>query len=155
MTPATLLIQRLKLALSTLGVAESCTGGLLSASLTDVPGASEVFRGGIVAYHNEVKQSILHVHQRTLDTFGAVSEQTAMEMVAGVRLALGVDYAAAITGVAGPGGGTPEKPVGLVYIAVHGPEVGAVIRNDFVGDRASIRAQSVEKALEMLLEITR
>lgn len=155
MTPATLLIQRLKLALASLGVAESCTGGLLSASLTDVPGASEVFRGGVVAYHNEVKQSILRVHRHTLDTFGAVSEQTAMEMVAGARLALGVDYAAAITGVAGPGGGTPEKPVGLVYIAVHGPEVGAVTRNVFSGDRASIRAQAVEKALEMLLEIIR
>lgn len=137
----------------TLGVAESCTGGLLAGRLTSVPGASTVFLGGIVAYSNDVKQRLLGVEQVTLERYGAVSAQTAMEMAAGAREALGVDYAAAITGIAGPGGGTAEKPVGLVFVAAAGPVGGRVTRSVFEGDRESVRAQSVNAALQLLLEL--
>jgi len=118
-----------------------------------VPGASAVFQGGVVAYANEVKQRLLGVHAETLKRYGAVSEQTAMEMAAGAREALGVDYAVSVTGIAGPGGGTAEKPVGLVYIGVVGPEAGRVTRSVFTGDRESVRAQSVDAALNLLLEL--
>lgn len=118
-----------------------------------VPGASAVFQGGVVAYANEVKQRLLGVHAATLERYGAVSEQTAMEMAAGAREALGVDYAVSVTGIAGPGGGTAEKPVGLVYIGVVGPEAGRVTRSVFPGDRESVRAQSVDAALNLLLEL--
>lgn len=134
-----------------LSTAESCTGGLMAARLTDLPGTSEIFVGGVVSYHNEVKEKLLNVRHVTLETFGAVSEETAIEMAEGVRKALHTDYGVGITGIAGPGGATPEKPVGLVYIAVAGPEGGGVTRNEFKGDRTAVREQSVNKAYEMLL----
>lgn len=102
----------------TLATAESCTGGAIASKLTALAGASEYFRGGVVAYNNEVKECALGVNHETLVRHGAVSEETVKEMVKGVRERLGADYAVATTGVAGPGGGTPEKPVGTVWIAV-------------------------------------
>jgi nicotinamide-nucleotide amidase len=102
----------------TLACAESCTGGLIAKRITDLAGCSDVFLGGCVTYANEAKEKLIGVKRETLEAFGAVSEQTAREMARGVRLALGSDVGIATTGIAGPGGGTPEKPVGTVYIAV-------------------------------------
>ncbi len=102
----------------TLACAESCTGGLIAKRITDISGCSDVFLGGCVTYANEAKEKLIGVKHETLEKYGAVSEQTAREMARGVRLALGADVGIATTGIAGPGGGTPEKPVGTVYIAV-------------------------------------
>ena len=102
----------------TLATAESCTGGLISKRVTDLAGCSDVFLGGCVTYANEAKERLIGVSRETLEKYGAVSEQTAREMARGVRLALGADVGIATTGIAGPGGGTPDKPVGTVYIAV-------------------------------------
>ena len=113
------LVARMMAATSkTLATAESCTGGTIASKLTALAGASEYFRGGVIAYSNEVKECALGVNHETLVQHGAVSEETVKEMVTGVRERLGADYAVATTGVAGPGGGTPEKPVGTVWIAV-------------------------------------
>lgn len=106
---------------ATLGTAESCTGGNISRLLTTVPGCSEVFMGGGVTYSNASKAILLDVQQQTLDQFGAVSEQTVQEMAEGIKKVLNCDFAVAVSGVAGPGGGTPDKPVGHVWIAVAGP----------------------------------
>lgn len=130
--------------------AESCTGGLVAACLTDVPGASRVFEGGVVVYSNAMKERLLLVQQATLLAHGAVSEAVAGEMAVGARQSLGVDYAVSITGIAGPGGGTPEKPVGLVYVGVAGPGGFDVARYEFGGDRASVRAQTVDAAINLL-----
>ena len=105
----------------TLGVAESCTGGFLASLFTSLAGASEYFYGGIVSYDNSVKMNILGVSQEVLDTYGAVSRECAQQMAAGARNVLGTDFAIATTGIAGPSGGTPEKPVGTVWIAVAAP----------------------------------
>ena len=102
----------------TLATAESCTGGLIAKRITDLAGCSDVFLGGCVTYANEAKERLIGVSRETLEKYGAVSEQTAREMARGVRLALGADVGIATTGIAGPGGGTPDKPVGTVYIAV-------------------------------------
>ena len=101
----------------TVSTAESCTGGSIAARLTSIAGSSEYFNGGIVAYSNEVKMNLLHVSPETLEVYGAVSEQTVIEMVKGAMKALKTDCAVATSGIAGPGGGTPEKPVGTVWIA--------------------------------------
>lgn len=102
----------------TLATAESCTGGLMGKRITDVPGASACYLGGVVSYQNEVKENLLGVRHETLITKGAVSEDTACQMAEGVRKALGADIGISTTGVAGPGGGTPEKPVGLIYVGI-------------------------------------
>ena len=102
----------------TLATAESCTGGLMGKRITDVPGASACYLGGVVSYQNEVKENLLDVRHETLMTKGAVSEDTACQMAEGVRKALGADIGISTTGVAGPGGGTPEKPVGLIYVGI-------------------------------------
>ena len=136
----------------TFGTAESCTGGMISASVTDISGASAVFYGGIVSYDNSVKQSLLGVKEETLATVGAVSAQTASQMATGARAALGVDFAVSVTGIAGPGGGTPTKPVGLVYISTASPNGTITIKeNHFDGNREEIRLQTVETALMMLI----
>lgn len=134
-----------------LATAESCTGGMLSAMLTDIPGASEVFWGGMATYANKAKNEILGVTPETLNQFGAVSEQTANKMTLGLWKRYGVDLSAAITGIAGPGGGTKEKPVGTVHIATC--LQGNVIHREFhfTGNRQAVREQSVEAALDMLL----
>lgn len=136
----------------TFGTAESCTGGLISAAITDISGASAVFWGGIVSYDNRVKEHLLGVEHETLVTLGAVSAKTAEQMAVGAVRALSVDFAVSVTGIAGPGGGTPEKPVGLVYIAVASTKgVIAVKENHFKGEREEVRRQTVETALSMLI----
>jgi nicotinamide-nucleotide amidase len=134
----------------TIGTAESCTGGLVAARLTDVPGSSDVFRGAVVAYGNEVKEAQLGVPGDVLARFGAVSAETAAAMAAGARGTLGVDVAVAVTGVAGPGGGTAEKPVGLVFLHAVGPGGELARRLDFPGDRETIRLRSAVAALHLV-----
>ena len=131
--------------------AESCTGGLLSATLTSVSGASGVFDGSIVSYANEIKREKLGVDKAVLDSVGAVSEECARQMALGAKKAFSADCAASITGIAGPLGGTPEKPVGTVFIAAAFGDKVTVEHCLFTGDRASVREQSVAKALDMLI----
>ena len=134
----------------TLGTAESCTGGLVAGRLTDVPGASDVFRGGVVAYANEVKERELGVPESLLAEHGAVSAEVAAAMAHGARAALGVDVAVAVTGVAGPGGGSEEKPVGLVFLHAVGPDGESARRLDFPGDRETIRLRATVAALHLV-----
>jgi PncC family amidohydrolase len=135
----------------TIGAAESCTGGMVAAALTSVPGSSEVFKGAVVSYVNEVKVALLDVKGETLLKEGAVSEKVALEMARGARKALFVDYAVSITGVAGPGGGSARKPVGTVWIAVVGNREERAMLHRFVGTREQIRLASAETALQKLL----
>jgi competence/damage-inducible protein CinA-like protein len=133
-----------------LATAESCTAGLVAARLTSVPGASESFVGGIVAYSDEVKRSQLDVPAETLAAHGAVSAEVAGAMARGARARLGAELVVAVTGIAGPGGGSEEKPVGLVHLHAEGPHGGIGREFSFPGDRASIRARSVVGALHLL-----
>jgi PncC family amidohydrolase len=138
----------------TIGAAESCTGGLVMHRLTNIAGSSEYVIGGVVAYSNQVKQALLQVRQGTLMAYGAVSEPVAGEMATGLRGLLHVDVAISVTGIAGPGGGTPQKPVGLTYIGVAGPNNVLVIRQHvWNGDREAIKAASAEAALALVLEV--
>lgn len=132
-----------------LAVAESCTGGMLGERLTNIPGSSDVFLGGVIAYHNDVKTELLGVRAEDLERYGAVSEEVALQMAAGVRERIGADVGVSVTGIAGPGGGTPEKPVGLVWIAIHSSDAKAR-RFHLVGDRAEIRQRAAQAALEMV-----
>jgi PncC family amidohydrolase len=135
----------------TVGTAESCTGGLILHRLTNVAGSSAYVQGGVVAYSNVIKQSVLRVRHGTLIAYGAVSEQVALEMAQGVRALLSIDVAVSVTGIAGPGGGTPEKPVGLTYIALVGPDnLQLVERHVWDGDREANKAASAEAALLLL-----
>jgi nicotinamide-nucleotide amidase len=132
-----------------LGTAESCTGGLVAARLTSVPGASDVFRGGVVAYDNEVKLERLGVPASVLEAHGAVSAETAAAMARGARAAVGADVAVADTGIAGPGGSSSEKPVGLVYL--HASGHGEAARElQLPGDREAVRARATAAALHLL-----
>lgn len=134
----------------TLSVAESCTGGSVCAAFAAVPGASRSFAGGIVAYANEVKTAQLGVEPALIAEHGAVSEPVALAMAQGARARLDADFGVAITGIAGPGGGTAEKPVGLVWIAVAGPAGARVRRFDFPGDRGAVQARATVSALGLL-----
>jgi nicotinamide-nucleotide amidase len=134
----------------TLATAESCTGGLVAARVTDVPGSSDVFRGGVVAYDDAVKHAALDVPLETLEAHGAVSAETAAAMAHGVRGRLGADVAVAVTGIAGPGGGTPEKPVGLVHFHAAGPGGELAYRFELPGDRDWIRSRSAVAALHLV-----
>jgi nicotinamide-nucleotide amidase len=134
----------------TLATAESCTGGLVAQRLTSVPGSSDVFLGAIVAYADGVKTRELGVPAETLEQHGAVSAETAAAMAAGARERLGAAVAVAVTGVAGPGGGTEEKPVGLVYLHAEGPEGGRGLDFQFGGDRESIRRRAAATALHLV-----
>jgi nicotinamide-nucleotide amidase len=133
----------------TLATAESCTGGLVGARLTDVPGASDVYLGGVVAYANDVKSAQLGVPADVLARHGAVSAEAAQAMTAGARGRLGADAAIAVTGVAGPGGGTPEKPVGLVYLHAEMPGAEAAETLTLPGDREAIRTRATVAALHL------
>jgi nicotinamide-nucleotide amidase len=134
----------------TLATAESCTGGLIGARLTEVAGASDVFLGGVIAYSNDVKEKQLAVPGELLKEHGAVSAEVGAAMAAGAREALGADLAIADTGIAGPGGGTPEKPVGLVFLAVDGPAGARTMRLQLAGDRETVRARATALALHTL-----
>lgn len=150
--PAEALLATLRDVGETLSVAESCTGGGAGALLTDVAGASDVFLGGLIAYGNSVKETLLGVPGSVLDAHGAVSEETAAAMADGARRLTGSDWGLAITGIAGPGGGTAEKPVGLVWVSVRGPRAEATRRLDIRGDRARIRRRAASAALHLARE---
>ncbi len=138
-----------------LATAESCTGGLIGATITAVAGASDVFWGGILSYQNEIKEGLLGVRATTLETVGAVSEACAGEMAQGAQRALGVTMALSATGIAGPGGGTPEKPVGTVWIGVALREKVVVRGFLFEGDRTAVRLRTVHEVLRLALETLR
>lgn len=149
-----------------IAVAESCTGGLLGARITDVPGASDVFHGGLIAYDNRVKRQLLGVMESDLIEYGAVSEPVAAQMAKGIRVRLGTEIGVSITGIAGPDGGTPEKPVGTVWIGLDiaegrppiprpegRPPIAPLTRArvfQLIGDRDEIRQRAVQAALEMI-----
>nr|WP_315409971.1 nicotinamide-nucleotide amidohydrolase family protein [uncultured Selenomonas sp.] len=137
----------------TIACAESCTGGFLTSRLTDVAGSSAYVMGAVVSYTNEVKSLLVGVQEATLKTFGAVSEETAREMAEGVRRAIPADIGVGITGIAGPGGATAEKPVGLVYIAVAAEHMTHAVRHVFSGSRAEVKRQSTEAALTMVRDL--
>ena len=134
----------------TLALGESCTGGLVAHRLTNVPGSSSYVLGGIIAYSNEAKERLLGVRHETLEEHGAVSAETAIEMARGARATLGADVGLSVTGIAGPGGGTPEKPVGLAYVALSAGNWEQVERLVWSGSREENKAQSAEAALAML-----
>jgi len=140
----------LKLRGYTLATAESCTGGLLAGRITDVPGSSEYFLEGVVSYSYEAKIDLLGVPKKMIETHGAVSEQVAGAMAAGIRKRAGSTLGIGVTGVAGPGGGSPEKPVGLVYIALADDSQTTTRKFIFPGDRQFIRTLSVNAALDMI-----
>lgn len=148
---AAAVIARLREAGATVAVAESCTGGWLGRDLTSIPGASSVFWGGVVAYDNAAKVGVLGVPPATLAREGAVSEDVARAMAAGVVRLSGVTWGVGITGIAGPDGGTAEKPVGTVWIALAGPR--PTVRTYLIqGDRETVRREAVAHALELLDE---
>jgi len=149
-TLAAMVVNLLRQQHLTIGVAESCTGGLLGGRLTDVPGSSDVFHGGIIAYDNSVKVGQLGVAEELLQRHGAVSESVAEAMAEGVRQRLTVDVGVAVTGIAGPAGGTPEKPVGTVCLTVAGVGETYSRRAIFLGSRPEIRARAVQTALFMV-----
>lgn len=134
----------------TLAVAESCTGGLLSHRITDVPGSSDYYLGSVTAYANAVKERLLGVPRDVLETVGAVSRETALAMARGARRLLGADLALSVTGIAGPGGGTPQKPVGRTYIALAAPDGEWVEEHRWTGDRSANKAASASAALALL-----
>lgn len=138
----------------TLATAESCTGGLIAKRITDVPGASAVYLGSVVSYANEVKIGLLGVSADTLAAHGAVSAEVAAQMARGVRRATGADIAVSTTGIAGPGGGTPTKPVGTVWVGVSTAdgEVTQLLQLDPDADRAAIRDEAVSRALALVME---
>ena len=139
----------------TLAVAESCTGGLVGHRLTEIAGASDYFLGGVISYSDRIKIELLGVAKSTIVRDGAVSEDTARQMALGARARFGSSFGLAITGIAGPGGGSPAKPVGLTWIAVATPAGEQVERHHFDGDRSEIKQQAAERALQMLMEAAR
>jgi len=139
----------------TIATAESCTGGLIGASFTELAGSSQWYLGGFVTYTNEMKHTFLGVPSEVFETVGAVSEECAREMSTGTRNVTGSDWSISVTGIAGPGGGSDDKPVGLVYISVASAVSVVVTRNLFDGDRESVRFQAREKALSMVIEALR
>jgi PncC family amidohydrolase len=134
----------------TLATAESCTGGLIAHTLTNVPGSSNWFKGGVISYANEAKTAFLGVPRSLIKDHGAVSALVAKAMAQGARKRFKTDFAIATTGIAGPAGGTPSKPVGLVFIAVASPQRTVVKKFIFKGTRLSIKDQTLHKALQML-----
>jgi PncC family amidohydrolase len=134
----------------TLATAESCTGGMVGQSITAVAGSSAYYSGGVIAYANKIKEEVLSVSPLLLQTYGAVSEEVARAMAEGVRSLFKVDCSLSVTGIAGPGGGTSEKPVGLVYFCCVTPEKVVCLKNIFEGSRRDIRVQTVRASLQQL-----
>lgn len=155
MTTVEELVKRLSDKKLTCATAESCTGGGVGSAITGVPGSSEVFWGGVISYDNSVKRGVLGVPQDVLETKGAVSAECAEAMAQGVRTLLKTDLAVSITGIAGPGGGSAEKPVGLVWFGLATANGVSTERRVFDGDRAAVRAAAVEHALGLLLRAVR
>jgi len=135
-----------------LALAESCTGGLIGSRITDVPGSSEYFMGGIVAYSYQAKASLLGVSWDTLNAHGAVSRKTVLEMARGVRNALGTDIAVSVSGIAGPGGGTLDKPVGTTWVGLDAKDGEWAREFHFSGDREQIKSSAADAALQILLD---
>ena len=140
---------------STLSTAESCTAGNVAAAITSVPGSSQFYKGGVVGYSNEVKENMLHVSHETLETYGAVSEETITEMIKGAMNTLKTDFAVATSGIAGPGGGSAEKPVGLIWVAAGNKD--KVLTQKLEGDygREINIARATQAALALLLTLIR
>ena len=136
----------------TISTAESCTGGMIASAITNVSGASGFFGTGVVTYANEAKMKLVGVKKETLEKYGAVSEQTAMEMAEGVLELGNADVSVSVTGIAGPTGGTPDKPIGLVYIGVSGKHGTYAYKNNFAGSRDAVRMQTVERAFELVYD---
>lgn len=135
-----------------LSTAESCTGGLLGARLTAMAGSSSYYEGGVISYSNEVKAKVLQVPQEALDCYGAVSEVVAKAMAEGVKALLGTNYGISTTGIAGPGGGSADKPVGLVYSAIAGSRGTVAFRDIFEGNREEVRLQAVNLLFHRFVE---
>jgi PncC family amidohydrolase len=136
----------------TISVAESFTGGLIGHTITNAPGSSRYFQGGVIAYANEVKMEILGVSEQTLIDYGAVSEQTVLEMARGVRSALKTDIGISSSGIAGPDGGSLEKPVGLAWLGLSASELEHAEKFVFSGDRYQIKEQATQTAIQLLIE---
>ena len=145
---AQVLISRKK----TLSTAESCTGGLLSKRLTDIPGSSKFFKYGVICYSNESKAGILHVPEALLKKYGAVSSPVALRITQNVRKISNTDYAIGISGIAGPDGGTKAKPVGMVFVSIASRHDSICLECNFSGNRKQIRSKAAVKALKLLLE---
>ena len=135
-----------------LAVAESCTGGLIGHLITNVPGSSTYYMGSVTAYAYEAKVRLLGVRWETLEKYGAVSQETVLEMARGVRTALAADIGLSVSGIAGPGGGTPDKPVGLVWIGLSAEQVDEAWCNIWSGGRLQVKEQSAQAALQMLAD---
>jgi PncC family amidohydrolase len=133
-----------------LAVAESCTGGLIGHRITNIPGSSDYYLGSVTAYAYEAKEKLLGVNHATLEKYGAVSEETVLEMARGIRQALAADIGVSVSGIAGPGGGLPLKPVGTVWFGLSTPSGDRAFRFLFNGDRIQIKELSAEKALMLL-----
>jgi PncC family amidohydrolase len=136
----------------TLAVAESCTGGLVGHLITNIPGSSAYFLGGVLAYANQTKANLLGVNIETIEKFGAVSKETVLEMADGVRKHVQSDIGLSVSGIAGPGGGTPEKPVGLVWIGLSTLDLTKAQSFNFPGNRSEVKQQSAEQALQTLYQ---
>jgi nicotinamide-nucleotide amidase len=150
MTIEEIVVKSLEKNEKTLAIAESCTGGMVTAQLVNVSGSSNVLDRGIVTYSNRAKEELLGVKHETLEKYGAVSHETAKEMAQGVRNNAKTDIGLSTTGIAGPNGGTAEKPVGLVYIGISDEKSTESYEYKFVGDRNNIREQAAKAALEIL-----
>ena len=150
MTVAERLVELMKARGLKCATAESCTGGGIGSAITAVPGSSAVYLGGVISYANEVKHGVLGVSEETLATVGAVSPETAAQMAEGVRRLVGADLAVSVTGIAGPDGGTADKPVGLVWFGLASASGTRTEKAIFTGDRARVREQAVVHALGML-----
>lgn len=142
----------LRAAGKTIACAESCTGGLVTSRLTDIPGSSDYVMGSVVSYTNDIKERLVGVRHETLAAHGAVSPETAREMADGIRRVIRTDLGLGITGIAGPGGGTAAKPVGLVYIAVSSEKGTRVTENQFSGTRTEVKRQTSDAALALALD---
>lgn len=149
------ILEELKSRNLTLGTAESCTGGGLGNRITNIPGSSEVFLGGVIAYSNELKMKLLGVKEGTLLKHGAVSKETAKEMAHGVRELTGADISVAVTGIAGPGGAAPRKPVGLVFMHLTAVDSDMAVYQIFPGDREMVKARTINYSLNLIKEYLR